>query len=305
MTSFWDKKIIKIPAIVLPWVLLLLNTGLIDLVQPEIQVSLKPYANINSTSTTITIFNAGKEPATNLRITFNPFTNIIDHRIIFHTEEIELKSTGPQNLIGTMNRLVNDQKIILETTLDIQLNQFRNYNIHVVHDAGSTNYRYDPTELPFALDVAFPIIWAGIMTALLIQSFLIHQKKKDVEKSKEQNSVKEPVKEKPVKKIKNVVSKIPPDPFIKISLNKKSYKIGDTVRGKWIFSGLNVGEGLWAGVFDPKGVQIENLRFTLEVSSGTFSSKLLKIEKSNIRGVYVVKTDTQFGPESSVEFTIK
>lgn len=295
MTSIWDKKIIKILVIVPPWLLLIGNFAGVDFIQPDIQVSLEPTSKGNLTSTEITILNTGKEPATGLRITLNPFNNIVSNKTLFYTETIRFESTGPQNLIGLMDRLANDQKIVLETTLNVSLNQFRNYNVHVTHDDGSTNYYYNSEELPVELQIVLSISWATILTLFIWQRFETRKKKNIEENFKK--FVKEPVEE-----IKKIVSEIPPDPFIEISLDKESYKQGDTVKAKWVFSGLSVGETLWAGVFDSDNNQIENKRFNVEKSAGEFSSELIKISKLKTKGVYVVKTDTQFGPESSAEF---
>lgn len=299
MTSVKGKKIIKILAIVSPWFLLLFSSGFVDLKQPDIKVSLDPSSDGNLTSTTITITNTGKEPATNLRITFNPFIDIVSYKKIFYTEEIEFESTGPQNLIGVMNRLANDQKIVLETTLNVSIKQFRSYNIHVAHDDGSTNYSYSSTELPFELQLVLSITWVTILTLYLLQRFGMLYKKNLFKKSKV-------TEEQPVIEIeKNTLSEVPVDPFLKISLTKDEYKNGDTIKARWSFSGLRVGEIIWTGVYNPKNELVTTKKLKVEKPKGEFSLDLLTISKWKEKGEYTVKTDTEMGPESSTQFQFK
>lgn len=298
MTNLLDHKIVKIIALITPWLILIFNLVYDDLAKPDIQVSLVPTSHGNLTTATITISNTGKEPATNLRITFNPFNDIINYKKTYYTEEIDFESTGPQNLIGKMKRLANEQKIVIDTTLNVPIERFQIYNVHVAHDAGGTNYYYNSTDLPFALNLTLSISWVTILTLFFLQRFgflnNINKKTKKSNQSGKQSDV--------VKVQSDVVAEITPDPFLKISLTENKYQTGDTIKAKLSFSGLVVGETIWIGIFNPRNEEVATKRLKVNESKGETIVDLLTIEDWDESGEYVVKTDTEMGPESSAQF---
>lgn len=135
-------------------------------VNPEIEISVLAEQEENFTKADITIKNSGFSPATNLRVTINPEYDIIDYGILFSTEKITLSTTGPLNLIAEMERLANDQKIIITTTLDST--SLSNFAVFATHDSGSTTYYYNKdTEKQFDI-VFFLTLLTSIIVALAI-----------------------------------------------------------------------------------------------------------------------------------------
>lgn len=299
MTALWDYKIVKISAIISPWLLLLFNTVSDDFSKSDIQVSLNPVSNGNLTTAKITISNTGTEPATNLRITFNPLNDIVSNKTSFYTEEIKFESTGSRNLIGLMDRLANGHKIVVDTTLNVPIEQFRNYIVFVAHDAGGTTYHYKTTaEFPFVLQLTLSISWVIVMSIVLLQRFgFLNNLKTIFEKSKQSK------KSIDIARVKSeIVAEIPPEPFLKISLTNNEYHTGDLIQAKLSFSGLSVGETIWIGIFNPQDKEIATKRLKVKKAKGETIVDLLTIEDWDKNGEYVVKTDTQFGPESSTRF---
>lgn len=101
----------------------------------------------------------------------------------------------------------------------------------------------------------------------------------------------------------NIVAEIPPEPFLNISLTKTKYHKGNIIKAKLSFFGLHIGETIWIGIFDPNKEEIVTKRLEVKESQGKVSINLTTIGNWD-KGNYVVKTDTQFGPEASTRFEL-
>ena len=168
--------LLKIASFVVPFVaaFLPIYSGIID--KPDIQVELTPTQIGNYSSAGIVIKNTGLEPATNVRITVNPASDMINYTLTFHTEDIEFQKTGPQNLIGKMARLANGQEVDFTTLLNSK--DIGAYAIFVTHDKGSVTYYYfkgqqtSYTVFLLALLPAFVAsIAAGISANVIIRKY--------------------------------------------------------------------------------------------------------------------------------------
>lgn len=302
--SFNKENILRILPVIIPILLTIFSQFGDEIFKPDIKVSLVHGPSDSNTMTQITIENIGSTPATHLRATFNPANDILDHSTGYYTEEIAYSSTGPRNLIGKMDRLANQQKVIVNTILNVTDDNFRMYIVNVAHDDGSTNYTYYRS---FDLTLTERIILTIVLIIIIIVAYtllLVYLKKRKTKKSKDSNQSKtSPSKKSPSSK--KYVSVIPPDPFLTISLSKSNYSLGESIVASFSYLGLNVGETIWVGIFDPEDKQIATQRFEVKRKTGEFTEELCVIKNWKLMGTYTIKTDTQFGPGSSITFELQ
>lgn len=162
-----SSKLITIAGIVISFLAVFLPLYSDIITNPDIKINLGPTKYYDEyISTEILVKNTGLKPATNLRLTINPSDEIINYKSTFYTEDISLKSNGPNSLIGKMDRLANVQTVKIQVNLTAtELNQ---YSIFATHDSGSTSFYHNKEGDKQPIDPRIIItILIGLIAALM------------------------------------------------------------------------------------------------------------------------------------------
>ncbi|MGQ0791440.1 MAG: hypothetical protein ACT4NJ_04350 [Nitrosopumilaceae archaeon] len=101
---------------------------------------------------------------------------------------------------------------------------------------------------------------------------------------------------------KKLVSEIPPEPFLNISIPQTIYHNGDLISGKISYYGLRKGETIWIGVSDPSEQVVASKKLKIKVTKGELKLDLFEIKGWDINGVYTLEISSEFGPKSFIQF---
>jgi len=122
----------------------MITTLMADMNKPDVQVDILPKSDPRNV--TMKIYNLGRSPATNLKVSVNTPENIGSYHA-FTTDNINLTKIGPTRLFLNASKLVQgDGSLIL---LDLQLNATpqKDYSVYAVFNEGSSKGKLPSSEI--------------------------------------------------------------------------------------------------------------------------------------------------------------
>ena len=131
-----SKKTIIISSISLI-ISLLAFFGFHDIVfQPHLNILIRGGDHGNGTSMLfVEINNTGSAPATNVRLTLNPTSDIIETRTELSADKLELQKRGSRSVTGELPRLSVGSQIVV-STLQNSLIHDTDVTVYVTYDQG-------------------------------------------------------------------------------------------------------------------------------------------------------------------------